>query len=192
MDETVRLAPGGFRLKTKVYRSTKVGDQSVLVVVLHGDSPFRPPSYQYEFARVAAGQIDNVIVGAPPRPGYRDDTGDCSSGERGLTTGDNYTPEVVDAVAQEVDQLRTKYHAAEVVLVGHSGGAAITGDLLGRWPSKADGALLVSCRCDLVAWRKHMFETRRQNPVWLRPVRSLSPMDLAKDVSERVHVRKIA
>lgn len=187
--ETVWLVAGGLRLKTKVYHAANVGNQFLLVVVLHGDSPFQPPSYQYEFARVAASQIGNLIIAAPLRPGYCDDTGDCSSGKRGLTTGDNYTPGVVDAVAQAVEQLRGKYHAAKVVLVGHSGGAAITGDLLGRWPSKVNGALLVACPCDLAAWRKHMFETRGQNPIWLRPVRSLSPMDLAENVSERVHVR---
>lgn len=92
-------------------------------------------------------------------------------------------------MAQAVEQLRGRYHAAKVVLVGHSGGAAITGDLLGRWPLKVNGALLVACPSDLAAWRKHMFETRGQNPSWLRPVRSLSPMDLAENVSERVHVQ---
>lgn len=65
---------------------------------------------------MAASQIDNVIIAAPLRPGYCNETGDCSSGKRGLTTGDNYTPGVVDAVAQAVEQLRGRYHAAKVVL----------------------------------------------------------------------------
>lgn len=187
--ETVWLVAGGLQLKTKGlsrrerWQSVPVGCRSPRRLAVS------TPSYQYEFARVAASQIDNVIIAAPLRPGYCDDTGDCSSGKRGLTTGDNYTPGVVDPVAQAVEKLRGRYHAAKVVLVGHSGGAAITGDLLGRWPLKVNGALLVACASDLAAWRKHMFETRGQNPIWLRPVRSLSPMDLAENVSERVHVR---
>jgi pimeloyl-ACP methyl ester carboxylesterase len=73
------------------------------------------------------------------RPGYKDDTGEQSEGKRGLTTGDNYTPEVVDAVASATDQLRTRFHPARTVLVGHSGGAAIAANVLGRWPLAVQG-----------------------------------------------------
>lgn len=114
------LWQAAFNSRPKVYHAVNVDNQRRLVVVLHGDA-VSTPSYQYEFARVAASQIDNVIIAAPLRPGYCDDTGDCSSGKRGLTTGDNYTEGVVDAVAQAVEQLRGRYHAAKVVLVGPLG-----------------------------------------------------------------------
>ena len=45
-------------------------------------------------------KIDDSVVVALLRPGYRDHTGERSEGEQGLKTGDNYTPEVVEAVAQ--------------------------------------------------------------------------------------------
>jgi pimeloyl-ACP methyl ester carboxylesterase len=75
------------------------------------------------------------------------------------------------------------------VLAGHSGGAAITGDLLGRWPGEVDAALMISCPCDLVAWRKHMMEMQDNNPIWLAPIHSLSPIDLAGKVLPSVRVQ---
>jgi pimeloyl-ACP methyl ester carboxylesterase len=186
--ETLWLQANGLRLKINVYRSAKLSSHPILIVVLHGDSPFKPPSYQYAFARKAAMKMDDVVVAALLRPGYADDTGDRSQGERGRTTGDNYTPEVVDAVAQAIDQLKAKFHPAGTVLVGHSGGAAITGNVLGRWPSAVNAGFLVACPCDLAAWREHMRE-RQSARVWSEPVTSLSPIKLADQVKSSVHVR---
>jgi pimeloyl-ACP methyl ester carboxylesterase len=183
---TLWLEANGLRLKTKIYPSAKLSSHPVLIVVLHGDLPL--PSYHYEFAREAAVKMDDVVIAALLRPGYVDDTGDHSGGEQGLTTGDNYTPEVVDAVAQAVGQLKAKFHPARTVLAGHSGGAAITGDVLGRWPSEVDAAFMVSCPCDLVAWRKHMLQMQN-DPIWSAPVKSLSPIDLASKVQRSVRVR---
>ena len=187
--ETLWLAAGGLRLKVETFRSASIGSTPTLILVLHGDSPFRPPSYQYLFAREAAAQLNNVVVAALLRPGYCDGTGDCSAGERGLTTGDNYTLEVIHAVAEVVEQLKQRYRASMALVVGHSGGAAIAADLIGTAPSAVQGALLISCPCDLAAWRKHMFERQDENPIWLQPITSLSPMDLAEKVSNRMHVR---
>jgi pimeloyl-ACP methyl ester carboxylesterase len=188
--ETLWMTGRGLRLKTKIYRSASAGDHPVLLLVLHGDSPFGPPSYQYIFARRAASQIDGVVSAALLRPGYADGTGDQSSGARGLTTGDNYTPDVVDAGADILDQLKAKLRPRATVLMGHSGGAAIAANMLGRHPSAAEGALLVSCPCDLAAWRSHMLKLQK-NPIWTLPVRSLSPIELSGSVAPTVHVRML-
>jgi pimeloyl-ACP methyl ester carboxylesterase len=74
-------------------------------------------------------------------------------------------------------------------LAGHSGGAAITGNLIGRWPAKVDAAFMVSCPCDLAAWRKHMMQMQNNNPIWSAPVKSLSPIELAEKVPPSVRVR---
>src|SRR6266851_986758 len=107
--ETLWITANGLRLKTNIYKSATLNDHPVLLVVLHGDSPFAPPSSHYAFARKAAAQMDNVVAVALLRPGYADETGERSEGERGFTTGDNYTPEVVDAVGQGIDQLKAKF-----------------------------------------------------------------------------------
>jgi pimeloyl-ACP methyl ester carboxylesterase len=184
------LTANGLRIKTVIYRDAGVKPSAhpTLVVVLHGDLP--SPSYHYEFSRRAALKMKNVVVAALLRPGYTDATGDRSAGKMGLTTGDNYTTEIVDTVAEVIRQLKQKFHPARTVLAGHSGGAAISADLLGRWPALANAALLVSCPCDVTAWRKHMLKLQK-NPIWLAPVNSLSPIDLADKVPHTVLVRML-
>jgi pimeloyl-ACP methyl ester carboxylesterase len=190
--KTLWLDGNGLKLKTSIYESAKLSSHPVLVVVLHGDLlGFRmvpSTTYHYVFADEATRKIEDVVVAAVLRPGYRDHSGERSDGDQGLATGDNYTPEVVDAVAGVIEQLKARFHPAHTVLAGHSGGAAITGDLLGRAPSAVDGALLVSCPCDLVAWRKHMMRLQGNNPIWSAPIRGLSPQELAGKVSPSVHV----
>lgn len=190
--QTLWLEGNGLKLKTSIYESTRLSSHPVLVVVLHGDllglrmTP--PTTYHYVFANEAAKRIDDVVVAAVMRPGYRDHSGERSDGDAGLGTGDNYTPEVVDAVAGVIEQLKARFHPAHTVLAGHSGGAAITGDLLGRSPATVDGALLASCPCDLVAWRRYMLRKQDNNPIWLTPIHALSPQELAGKVSPAVHV----
>jgi predicted esterase len=188
--ETVWLKAEGLRLKTRIYRSATLDQAPTLIVVLHGDSPFAPPSYQYRFAQQVTDKIENAVVAPILRPGYADDTGDRSDGKRGLTTGDNYTPEVVRAVAIAVEQLKARFHPAHTVVVGHSGGAAIAADILGQSPSVADAALLVSCPCDLSRWRMHMLK-RQANPMWLIPVSSISPLAAAGNTPASLHVHMI-
>lgn len=182
----------GGRLKTRVYTGTSVSESPVLVMVLHGDLPEPPPSYQYEFAKVLASRAGNagVIAAGVLRPGYSDPTGDRSSGDMGRAIADNYTPEVVDAVAAAVRALSSAHDASTIVLVGHSGGAAIVADLLGRHPGLARAAVLVGCGCDPAAWRKRR-RAETGNPMFDGPTRSLHPLDLAPDVAPGTIVRLV-
>jgi len=196
--EPIWVDVNGLRLKITAYKSAQVSSHPTLIVVLHGDllEGRGEPTYHYVFARRIASALDDVVVAALLRPGYTDQTGDQSSGSRGLATGDNYTPEVVDAIAQSIESLKTRFRPLATILTGHSGGAAITGDLIGRHPSEVNAALLVSCPCDVPAWRKHMAtaQFRRVGPfsaLFLLPVKSLSPMDLAGNISPSVRVRMV-
>jgi pimeloyl-ACP methyl ester carboxylesterase len=170
------------RIKSKIYESARLSQHPILVIMVHGDaSDGSPSTYHYRFAERAAAAIPDAIVAAVLRPGYSDGE-DTSDGLRGLTTGDNWTPEIVNAVATVLSELKDKYHPRRVILVGHSGGAAIIGNLLGRQgAAAADGALLVSCPCDLAAWRRHM-QSVKGGAIWERPVRSLSPLALVDNV----------
>jgi len=120
---------------------------------------------------VASGTAD-VIAAGVLRPGYSDPAGDRSSGDLGRAIADNYTPEVVDAVARAARELSNAYHATKIVLVAHSGGAAVAADLLGRHPGLARGAVLVGCACDPTAWRRKR-RTETGNPMFDGPTRSL-------------------
>jgi predicted esterase len=181
--------PGG-RLKTRVYRGIARSDSPVLLLVLHGDLPDPPPSYQYEFAKAVTDRNPAVVAAGILRPGYRDPTGDQSSGDMGRAIADNYTPEVVDAVARAARQLAKEDTARAIVLVGHSGGAAIVADVLGRYPEIARAALLVGCGCDPRAWRARR-RVRTGNPMFDGPTRSILPIEIAKDVAPATIVRMI-
>jgi len=52
----------------------------------------------------------------------------------GMAALDNFTPEVVDAIAPVVRVLKGQSQARRIVLVGHSGGATSAANILGRNP----------------------------------------------------------
>jgi len=187
-DEWVR---GGREcLHFRQYRSASLSAHPDLVVVLHGDSPFADPSYQNAEARRISTEVDDVIAVGLLRPGYTDAEGHRSSGVRGRTNGDNYTPADVDAIAAAIQGLADTDLPARVFVVGHSGGAVIAGDLIARHPGLVHGAVLVSCPCDVPAWRRHM-DSVQHTPVWRLPVESVSPLDLTAQIDLHTVVRVI-
>jgi predicted esterase len=197
------------QIKTRIYTSREMRERPTLLVILHGDIPNPQLIYHYYMAQLFAegaagaamlpveireylgdpflGFLDkfeprNVVAAAILRPGYSDYEGDRSDGELGMALADNYTPEVVDAVANAVGILSAEFAAEHVILIGHSGGGAIAANLLGRHPNLADGALLIACGCDPLRWR----EEARNGPLaeldWDHPYRSLSPLELAPSI----------
>jgi len=158
---------GGLCLAVNTFGAAEAGPAPTLVVVVHGDiSDGGRATYHAAFARNVARP--GVVAVALMRPGYADADGRLSDGHT-LGRGDNYTPQVVTAIGSAINVLKAHYRAQRVIYVGHSGGAAIGGVLIGRRPGLIDAALLVSCPCDIAAWLK-----ARGRPPWKR---SLSPAD---------------
>lgn len=180
------LAAGPECLRIETYRSVDVTAEPRLVVAIHGDSPEAPPSYQYQWAKAVAAENTNVVVVGLLRPGYRDGTA-YSTGERGKTTGDNYTRRVIDAIAAGIAHLAQDHHASRVLIAGHSGGAAIAADVLSLHPTVAEGAVLVSCPCDVARWREHMRQSRGGD-VWREAVTSISPRDVTDGINSRARI----
>ncbi|HVX50569.1 MAG TPA: alpha/beta fold hydrolase [Chitinophagaceae bacterium] len=175
-------------LHIKTYKNGMRTDKPNLVVVLHGDAPFNNPGYQYILASLIARQNTNTIAVAILRPGYTDSEGVRSPGIRGLTTGDNYTPQVVDGIAAAINNLKELYHPGKTIIAGHSGGSAITADIIGRHPGVADAAVLVSCPCNVPEWRAHMKMLQHNAPIWDKPVKSLSPNTLVDSIDMRTKI----
>ncbi|MDD5285951.1 MAG: alpha/beta hydrolase [Desulfuromonadaceae bacterium] len=128
---------------------------ATMVVWLHGNiSTGGPANYQYpiaeKFAAVFASY--NILSVALVRPGYPDGSGEFSTGNDN-GRADNWTRSIIAEVGSAIEKLRLKYKPKSVILVGHSGGAATAAVLLGMSPKLAEAAVLVSCPCDLVAWR---------------------------------------
>jgi predicted esterase len=176
------------KLKAEVYTAVPLSERPILVVVLHGDLFDPTPSYQYAFAqaltqgfdapvmpdgvRARLGKherVDDVVAAGFLRPGYTDNAGDRSDGERGDARGDNFTADVTDAVAMGVRTLKERFKARRLILIGHSGGATIAAIVLGRYPDVADAALLVACGCGAT--------------------RSLQPLDFAPGMRRGITVR---
>ena len=176
------------RLKAQVYSTKPLSAHPTLVIVLHGDLFDPTPSYQYAFAQALTQGLDapampdrvlarlgthpnanDVVAAGLLRPGYTDNAGDRSDGQRGEARGDNYTADVVEDVATAVRTLARRFMVRRVILVGHSGGATIAALVLGRHPDVADGALLVACGCGAT--------------------RSLQPLDVVRAVRRNVTVR---
>jgi predicted esterase len=180
--------PGG-RLKTRLYRSAKAGPDPVLVVFVHGDIPV-PQSFGYVMAHAVAALGTEMAGAGVMRPAYRDPEGDASSGKLGYAIGDNYTPEVVDAIDTAARDLKAKVHARSVILVGHFGGGAIVADLMGRHPATADGAVLIACGCDPIEFQARWVA---EHPIFPKHLKnpSLLPLALAPGVSAKAKVRLV-
>jgi pimeloyl-ACP methyl ester carboxylesterase len=133
----------------------------VLLVFLHGDtSAGGPADYLFEFAYrfSRAGVVSVALL----RPGYSDKTGRTSQGTHYERT-DSYTPANIAAVGAAIDALKKHFQPRRTIVVGHSGGAAIAGVLIGKNPGLIQGAILVSCPCDIARWRRE----RNRSP-WTR------------------------
>ncbi|MEM7438476.1 MAG: alpha/beta hydrolase [Pseudomonadota bacterium] len=129
------------------------GSGNKVVVVLHGDvSRGGPADYHYAFAKQIASRNKGVTAIALLRPGYADRKGQKSGGSNSGRR-DHYTKRNNDMVAQALSAIKKQYGAKRLIVVGHSGGAAQAGVILGRYPGLISGAVLVSCPCNIPAWR---------------------------------------
>jgi predicted esterase len=181
---------GSYNLFVRAYTSSSLKEYPVLVVVLHGDAPPPEihPNYQNIFASKIAKINKHVVAVALLRPGYTDPDGNHSEGDRGRLNGDNWNEQNTDAIADAIRKLKIRYHAHKVIVAGHSGGAAITANILGRRPGLIDAALLVSCPCGNVQdWRRHMLELTKFS-VFEDTSKTLSPISLVKNISDKVSI----
>ena len=139
-------------LQIRTY-TPRQGPGKTLLVALHGDlSRGGSADYIASVARISA-TYDAVGV-AMARPGYTVD-GRTSSG---VATRDQarfyrYGSEEIDSNTAAVAALKKHHGANRLVMVGHSGGAVISGVMLGRAAPLVDVAVLVSCPCDVARWR---------------------------------------
>ncbi len=177
----------GVITQIRTYESEGLTDRPILLVALHGDSPRNNPSYQYGFARTVASKAKNTVAVGLLRPGYTDDADRTSDGVRGEAIGDNYDASRIDQIAKVIEQLGGHHNAQGVILAGHSGGSAITAKLIAAYPSLVDHAFVVSCPCDINAWRKDMIKLSGYEG-FKGPLDVISPVDVIADISDEKSV----
>ena len=177
--------------KVLLAESEETSEVQELIVFLRGDAPFEDPTYQYRIARQIASLRSNAVVASLLRPGYKDQCGDRSGGDTGEMIGDNYTWDVIESVNTIVEALQTQFTPSQTTIIGHSGGAALTALLAAKHPKRMDKALLVSCPCDLPAWRAHMAEFTN-NPYWTTPtLAGESPVEYVDQLDVDIHIELI-
>lgn len=169
---------GGLCLAATTFGAEEAGASPTLIVVVHGDiSDGGAATYHVAFAKTLA-RPGSVVV-ALTRPGYTDDRGRTSQG-RTYGREDNYTRDNIAAIGGAVRALKSHYRPRRVIYLGHSGGAAIGGVLIGKSPGLIDAAVLVSCPCDIARWLRE-----RRQPAWKN---SESPIHYAARVPRKARV----
>lgn len=170
----------------KYFKSDSLLNNPNLVILLHGDAPFNPPSYQYKLGKILERQTKNTIIVAVLRPGYTDNEGNHSDGIKGNTTGDNYTMEVINNLTEVVKELKIRYKPNQTIIVGHSGGAAISADIISSTSNLIDKSVLVSCPCDVEKWRSYMSSKQPFYRPWKDSVKSISPIKMVDSLNSKV------
>jgi pimeloyl-ACP methyl ester carboxylesterase len=186
----VTLGAAGHRIAGRAFTRGAAPFDYPLVIVLHGDAPARNPGYQYSFAAKLADAVPGVRVIALMRPGYSDPYGLKSDGDRGFAAGETYTPAVIADVAAAIGLLESRWRTSTVILVGHSGGAAIAANIAALTPLRIEQLFLVGCPCDLQQFRKHMAQ-RMYDPLFWLPSKSLSPLVTLAHMPKRTTISAI-
>lgn len=158
-------------------------DAGTLFVIVHGDGVGGTAIDISGFAKsLAAAEPESAVVRLL-RPGYADESGNQSPGERGTGIGDDYTPERIALVGDTITALRARYRRAHVVAIGEGGGAAVVANLAGLRPGLIDGMVLVSCPCALPEWRRYMAGRETPAQAWRDKVGSLDPLQTAGGIA---------
>jgi len=155
-------------------------ERTSLIIFIHGDgyrrdpSDYGPSDYMYRIAQHFGAK--GVVAIGLIRPGYFDSMGNHSTGNSYRDRGDNYRPDVIATVAAAVKVLKNHYKAEYVLLVGHSGGSAISGVIIGKYPGLVNAAVLAACPCNVPDWR-FMRSGRNNFPFSLSPHNFIDNID---------------
>ncbi len=159
-----------------------------LVVFIHGDGgPIRRSteayreSYADQFSLLRNAGINVIVI---LRPGHRLPDWSQTSGYP-TTKNDNYTGGIIAGISEAMDRLRDHYKPSKMVLLGHSGGAMISGIIAGRHPGTADAAVLVAWGCNTREWRQWRIDSKGRRGQWYD---SLSAHDFLDGIPKDMRV----
>lgn len=150
------------------------GNTRVLVVFVPGDSRSSVALSDDHGTAFNLSQHLKASTIAMQSPAYRRD----ASGSEGAQY-DGYTPGSVAILANALAMLRTLHKGKKILLIGHSGGAAMAALLASRFPTSADAYLLVACPCDVPQWRQWRNASTGKTVSWTH---SLSPQDEVQNI----------
>ena len=144
--------------------------QKFTIVFLHGDvsgAGEKPANYYARFMSYIAARAPESTAIDMLRPGYANGSGLVSPGTNHKRR-DQYTATNNDLVAETLKSLRVSNPDAKLIVVGHSGGAAQLGAVIGRYPGIVDTAILLAFTCDIKKWRakyRPFPRSEKQSPI---------------------------
>jgi len=161
-----------------------------LVFFIHGDQI--DPKITYFDNFISNFSSDEALLISITRPGWINNKNHKSEGKKNVSNGDNYIPkEDVDPIYRVIKKIKRKFNIEEVVLIGHSGGAAIIGILYGRFHNLVNEAVLISCPCIVPMWRKNFFQklyTKTNKKICIPKFKSKSPHEYAKQIDPKIKI----
>ena len=170
--------------------TTNLTNKEKLIVFIHGDKLDSKNIYFEKFASKFISK--NSIVVSITRPGWTNIKNHKSGGKKNISNGDNYVPKQdVDPIYRVIKKLKKKYKTKDTIVIGHSGGAAITGILFGRFKKLIDSAILISCPCIVPAWRKNYFNAVLKNSrekICIPKFKSHSPHEYIKKINPKLNI----
>jgi len=159
-----------------------------LVIFIHGDGgPIRRSTEAYrenyadQFSLLRNAGFNIAII---LRPGHRLPDWSQTSGYP-TTKNDNYTGGIIAGISEAMGRLREHYKPSKMVLLGHSGGAMISGIIAGRHPGTADAAVLVAWGCNTREWRQWRIDSKGRRGQWYD---SLSAHDFLDGIPKDMRV----
>ena len=163
-----------------------VSIQNVMIVFMHGDNGGTAELSTTDGPAFRLANEVGVPAVALLRPGYRSKFG-TSDGQTSYQD-DDYTAGNVEIVSDALASLRELNPGVRILLVGHSGGSAMTALIASRHPSAADAYLVAGCPCDVGRWREWRNESAGKSGRWSR---SLSPQAEATKIMPGTNIRLV-
>jgi predicted esterase len=169
---TDRVNANGEHLVIQTYHSQHHNPHPRLLIFIHGDGSAGDPPADYLKYQAVKFVDANTVAVVLIRPGYCDSNNNYSSGKRNALDSyghpcDGYSAKMVATLAAAVAELKKYYQPRCTILIGHSGGAIMSGIILGKYPHLVDGAVLAS-----VIYNVMKLSQRHQWGSWTQ---SLSP-----------------
>ena len=134
------------KLKGQVWGN---GRQNV-VVLLHGDGGPRK-FYATYGKRLAQSRKDTTVI-MLTRPAFTGPTGK-SPGRN--PDKNHYISSNNALLGESLRAISKSLNPERMIVVGHSGGAAMAAVATARFPGAADVVILAACPCDVPNWRRH-------------------------------------
>ena len=183
-DNITQAGGNGVCMAIKVFSPAAVDARQPLIVLTHSDNGGSMTGDGFPtLARTISERFNSITI-FMLRPGYRGNFG--KSDGYANREDDDYSKANVEYMARALRDLRQAHPGKKVVMVGHSGGAAMTGLLLALHPELIEAAVLAGCPCDVGPWRRwRATSAGKSNIPWTN---SLSPLDNTKQVSKRAVV----